>query len=208
VDRWDTGRTEAFSDGVFAIAITLLVLDIRVPPSAFDNLWRGFADEWPAYLGYATSFVTIGGLWMLHHGVFRRLRWANNTVMRINLLLLMAVSFLPYPTRLVAEAIRDSNAERAAVIIYGASLLVISIIFYALGYAISRDRGLLLPDVSKDEVDQLVRRLTPSIGFYVLVLVLAARAPRFAAFGFLVIAVVAVLRARGDSSPPEVSPTG
>jgi uncharacterized membrane protein len=208
VDRWDTGRTEAFSDGVFAIAITLLVLDIRVPPAAFDNLWRGFADEWPAYLGYATSFVTIGGLWMLHHGVFRRLRWANSTVMRINLLLLMAVSFLPYPTRLVAEAIRDSSAERAAVIIYGASLLVISVIFGALGYAISRDRDLVAPGVTDAEIDQLVRTVTPSIGFYVGVLVLAALAPRVAAFGFLVIAVLAVWRARGDTRTPALSPPG
>jgi Endosomal/lysosomal potassium channel TMEM175 len=61
-NRWETGRTAAFSDGVFAIAITLLVLDIRVPASEFDNLWSGILHEWPAYLGYATSFLTVGGL--------------------------------------------------------------------------------------------------------------------------------------------------
>ena len=127
MDRWDTGRIEAFSDGVFAIAITLLVLDIDVRRAEFDNLWRGFADEWPAYLG-------------LRHEL-RHDRWDLDAPPRhlpppalreqrrdaLNLLLLMAVSFLPFPTRLVAEAIHDSNAERAAVIIYGASLLVISI---------------------------------------------------------------------------------
>ena len=80
--RWETGRIEAFSDGVFAIAITLLVLDIGVPAEAFDDLWRGIADQWPAYLGYATSFLTIGALWLAHHGVFRRLRYADNRVMR------------------------------------------------------------------------------------------------------------------------------
>ena len=104
-NRWETGRTEAFSDGVFAIAITLLVLEIGIPASEFDDLWSAIFHEWPAYLGYATSFLTIGGLWLAHHGIFRRLRYANNAVMRINLLLLMAVSFLPYPTKLVAEAI-------------------------------------------------------------------------------------------------------
>src|SRR5215831_21046183 len=130
--RWETGRTEAFSDGVFAIAITLLVLDIRVPASEFDNLWRGIVHQWPAYLGYATSFLTIGGIWLAHHGVFRRLLYANNRVMRINLLLLMAVSFLPYPTRLVADAIHDESAERAAVTFYGASLLAVSLLFSAL----------------------------------------------------------------------------
>src|SRR5512133_820126 len=115
-ERWDTGRTEAFSDGVFAIAITLLVLDIRIPPTEFDHLWSALFHEWPAYLGFATSFITIGGIWLAHHGIFRRLRYANRAVMRLNLLLLMAVSFLPYPTRLVAEAIRSESAERAAVV--------------------------------------------------------------------------------------------
>jgi TMEM175 potassium channel family protein len=132
-NRWETGRIEAFSDGVFAIAITLLVLDIRVPVSELDNLWRGIVHEWPAYLGYATSFLTIGGIWLAHHGIFRRLLYANDPVMRINLLLLMAVSFLPYPTRLVADTIRNEDAERAAVIFYGLSLLAISALFGALG---------------------------------------------------------------------------
>jgi hypothetical protein len=81
--RWETGRIEAFSDGVFAIAITLLVLDIGIPPSEFDDLWSAIFHEWPAYLGHATSFLTIGGIWLAHHGVFRRRRYANNTVMRI-----------------------------------------------------------------------------------------------------------------------------
>ena len=105
--RWDTGRTEAFSDGVFAIAITLLVLDINVPESDFDDLWQGIAHQWPSYLGYVTSFATIGGLWLAHHGIFRRIQYADARVTRLNLLLLMVVSFLPFPTRLMAETIRD-----------------------------------------------------------------------------------------------------
>ena len=81
-DRWGTGRVEAFSDGVFAIAITLLILEVNVPEAAFDNLWRGIADQWPSYLAYATSFITIGGIWLVHHGIFRRLQYANSWVMR------------------------------------------------------------------------------------------------------------------------------
>jgi uncharacterized membrane protein len=205
MDRWETGRIEAFSDGVFAIAITLLVLDIDVPESAFGNLWRGFADQWPAYLSYCTSFVTIGGIWMLHHGVFRRLRYANSAVMRINLLLLMAVSFLPFPTRLVAEAITSGSAERAAVVIYGGSLLVISLVFGALSYAIARDPRLLQPGVDADDLKGMLRRVRPNAGFYVAFTFLAGAAPRAAAFGFLVSSVAAVMRARGDSrgSAPE-----
>jgi TMEM175 potassium channel family protein len=198
-DRWHTGRIEAFSDGVFAIAITLLVLDIHVPPTAFDNLWRGIANEWPAYLGFATSFITIGGFWMAHHGLFRRLEYANQLVMRLNLLLLMAVCFLPFPTRLVAEAIHTANAERAAVIFYGASLLVISLLYAALGQAVTSDRSLLRPEVTTDEVQLLVRQVRPNIGFYMAVIAFAELAPIAAAFGFLVVAVNVVLRARGDN---------
>jgi uncharacterized membrane protein len=197
-NRWDTGRIEAFSDGVFAIAITLLVLDIRVPVTEFDNLWRGIVHEWPAYLGYATSFLTIGGIWLAHHGVFRRLLYANNRVMRINLLLLMAVSFLPYPTRLVAETIRNQDAERAAVIFYGLSLLAISVLFGALWGTIASDRQLLRPEVTDEEVNAILIRATPGTGLYVGVTALAIVAPRVAAFGYLVIAVIAVLSARGD----------
>jgi uncharacterized membrane protein len=127
-DRWGTGRLEAFIDGIFAIAITLLVLEIGVPESDFENLWKGIADQWPSYLGYATSFLTIGALWGIHHGIFRRLARADAMVMRINLLLLMLVSFLPFPTKLVAEAIDLTSAEGAAVIFYGLVLLSISVV--------------------------------------------------------------------------------
>ena len=85
--HWSTNRMEAFSDGVFAIAITLLILEVHVPASEFDHLWRGIAHQWPAYLAYATSFLTIGGIWMIHHAVFRRLASANQRLMVLNLLL-------------------------------------------------------------------------------------------------------------------------
>jgi uncharacterized membrane protein len=202
-NRWETGRTEAFSDGVFAIAITLLVLDIGIPASEFDDLWSAIFHEWPAYLGYATSFLTIGGIWLAHHGVFRRLRYANNRVMQMNLLLLMAVSFLPFPTRLVAEAIRDESAERAAAIFYGASLLAIALLFSALWGAVARDRELLRPEVTDDEVNAILLATSPGIGFYAGAIALAVVAPQVAAFGYLLIAVVGVLRARGDEAAAE-----
>jgi uncharacterized membrane protein len=207
-DRWGTGRVEAFSDGVFAIAITLLILEVAVPESEFGNLWRGIAHEWPSYLAYATSFITIGALWMLHHGIFRRLQDANGWVMRINLALLMAVAFLPFPTKLLAEAIHETDAARVAVIFYGATLLVISLLLNALWGAITRDRDLLKPEVSEQEMTAILIATTPTIGFYVGVIVLAIIAPRIAAFGYLVIAVLGVLRAHGDqATPPEIAET-
>jgi uncharacterized membrane protein len=193
IDTFDTGRLEAFSDGVFAIAITLLVLEIAVPASAFDDLWRGIAHEWPSYLAYATSFWTIGGLWAAHQGIFRRLRLADVTVVRVNLLLLMVVSFLPFPTKLMAEALREPSAETAAVLFYGATLLVITAVTAALGRYAVRRPALLADGVASDDMLAAIARAEPSLAFDGVILALALLAPQVAAFGFLVIAVLAVL---------------
>jgi uncharacterized membrane protein len=202
-NRWGTGRTEAFSDGVFAIAITLLVLDINVPEADLDDLWHGIVDQWPAYLGYTTSFLTIGAIWLAHHGIFRRLAQIGPTVMRLNLLLLMTVSFLPFPTRLMAEAIHDESAERIAVVFYGAALLVNTLVLGAMWQAIARRRDLLRPEISDAEVQELQRRTVPNIGFYLGVTLLAILAPYVAAVGYLLIAMLAVVRAPSD---PGVTP--
>jgi uncharacterized membrane protein len=205
--RWDTGRMEAFSDGVFAIAITLLVLDLSVPESAFDHLWHGIGHQWPSYLGYVTSFLTIGGIWMGHHTIFRRMRYANASVMRVNLVLLMAVSFLPFPTRLVAEAIRNEGAERAAVIFYGISLFTVSVLVSALWYVIRREPELLKSEVTDAEISAITRGTTPDLGGYLAATVLALFFPKAAAIGYLVTAAFGIVRARGDgSSEPSQEP--
>lgn len=202
--RWGTGRTEAFSDGVFAIAITLLVLELSVPEESFDNLWKGIAEQWPSYIAYATSFLTIGGIWLAHHGIFARLAFVNRKLMQLNLLLLMAVSFLPFPTKLVAEAIDTTDAERAAVIFYGLVLLVISLIVTAMWGAIVREPELLEPDVSLEDVAALARASAPGLGFYAVVIAVALVLPQIAAVGYLAIAVAAVLTARGGD--PDAGP--
>ena len=187
---------EAFSDGVFAIAITLLVLDFSVPAGAFDDLWAAIGDQWPHYLGYVTSFLTIGGLWFVHHGIFRRLRLADQVVIRLNLLLLMAVAFLPFPTHLAADAITRTSAERAAVLFYGGTLLVISLLITSMaGYVAAREE-LLHEDVSGWHVQAATARTRPSLAFYVAALALALLAPRAAAFGFLAVALLVLLPER------------
>jgi uncharacterized membrane protein len=119
-ERWSTSRVEAFSDGVFAIAITLLVLEIRIEPAQFDHLWRALGREWPAYLAYVTSFLTVGAVWITHHRLFERLRYVDPGLLRLNIALLMVAAFLPFPTGLVAEAFHATEAaERAAVVVYG-----------------------------------------------------------------------------------------
>jgi uncharacterized membrane protein len=184
---------EAFSDGVFAIAITLLVLEISVPANAFDDLWRGIADQWPSYLSYVTSFLTIGGLWLVHHAIFRHMQFADSIVIRLNLLLLMTVSFLPFPTKLMAEALRENAGEHEAVLFYGASLLVITSIVAGIGRYAARTE-LIPASGPREAVRRMSDRLAPSLGFYLAVILLARFAPTVAVFGFLIVALRAIVR--------------
>jgi uncharacterized membrane protein len=199
-EGFDTTRMEAFSDGVFAIAMTLLVFQIAVPDAAFRNLWRGIADQWPSYLAYATSFLTIGALWMVHHGLFRRMYRANLTVMRMNLLLLMTVAFLPFPTRLAAQAISRTSAERPAVLFYGLTLLAISVTITLMVRYVATRAELRLEQVPAVELETLSRRTAPSLAFYALALILALLVPEIAAFAFLLVAIRPLLSAR--AGPP------
>jgi uncharacterized membrane protein len=115
---------EAFSDGVFAIAITLLVLEIGVPAGSEEDLLRALLAEWPAYLAYVVSFATIGAVWFGHTVITEYLDHANSMLFRLNLLLLLLVSFLPFPTRLLAEYTTEREAERVAATVYGINLLL------------------------------------------------------------------------------------
>ena len=191
-DHFGTARLEAFSDGVFAIAITLLVLELSVPADEFDDLLAGILDQWPSYLAYLTSFLTIGGVWLVHHGILRRMRYADLWVIRMNLVLLLAVSFLPFPTKLVAEAISSTSAERVAVLFYGATLLAISAIVSAMGRYVAAREGLRVDGVTSSDVRTVVALAEPSLGFYVFLLVFAVFAPQLAAFGLLAVAAATI----------------
>jgi len=105
-----TARSEAFSDGVFAIAITLLVLDLAIGQSG--SALHRVLDGWPFYLAYLVSFLTIGAAWLGHNAITDRLTKADAGLLRLNLVVLLAVSVLPFPTRLVAEGIHDASDER------------------------------------------------------------------------------------------------
>src|SRR5215475_1915207 len=109
-----TTRLEAFSDGVFAIAITLLVLEISVPPNSGGDLLRAILHQWPSFLAYVVSFSTIGSTWLAHNAITEYLVVADGYFIRLNLLLLLFVSFLPFPTKLLAEYTDETGAERVA----------------------------------------------------------------------------------------------
>lgn len=125
----DTGRIEAFSDGVFAIAITLLVLDLHLPKTA-DGVWRGLVGQWPQFAAYLTSFFIIGIMWANHHSMFRSIVRADRVLLFLNLLLLLWTTLLPFPTRLVAAHLRDGGANAAqAEAVYSANLTLAAIAF-------------------------------------------------------------------------------
>jgi len=179
---------EAFSDGVFAIAITLLVLEISVPEGADEDLLAAVLSLWPSYLAYVVSFATIGAAWLAHSVITEYLGHVDVTLPRLNLLLLMVVAFIPFPTRLLAEHIGDADPERVAAALYGLNLMLTSLLIAALWrYAVQA--RLLRPDIDDEELTVLSRRLTPGIAGYVVLIGVGFVAPTIAVIGYLLIAL-------------------
>src|SRR5947209_10920991 len=128
-----TNRLEAFSDGVIAVAVTLLVLDIKVPPEhGPQHLAHALLNNWPHYAAYVISFLTIGIIWINHHAMISRLERADHSILILNLLLLMTIVLLPFATELMAAYLRASSGEALAAGIYSGAFLLMSIAFSAL----------------------------------------------------------------------------
>ena len=159
-------RLEAFSDGVFAIAITLLVLEIRVPPAADvakpEVLVADLAALWPSYLGYVVSFVTIGIIWANHHNLFRLVGTVSHGLILANLLLLLAAGFVPFPTALLAATLGTPSGQ-IGVLVYAATFVALAIAFNVLWYVVRRSPGVLRPEIEQRTIDSINRsyRLGP-----------------------------------------------
>jgi uncharacterized membrane protein len=137
----ETARIEAFSDGVFAIAITLLILEIRVPPQTADGVLRdALRDLWPSYVAFLASFMTIGVMWLNHHRLFSLINKKDDGLIAFNLLLLLGITWLPFPTALLAEHLLGAHKDQqAAAVIYAGSFLALAIVFNVMWrYAIRR----------------------------------------------------------------------
>ncbi len=186
-----TGRMEAFSDGVFAIAITLLVLEIKIPADSTD-LMAAVLEQWPIYLGYLISFFTIGSVWMTHSAITEYLDHVDPIMLQINLLLLMVVGLLPVPTRLMADYIDAASNERVAVTIYGAVLLSTRLMVFALWEYGVRSR-LVRTNLADDHVQAVSAKLAPSLGAYVVALVIGLLAPVAAVVLYFAIALYLIL---------------
>ncbi|HKV43053.1 MAG TPA: TMEM175 family protein [bacterium] len=154
----ETARIEAFSDGVFAIAITLLVLDLKVPRDASDGtgLLRALLGQWPAYLAFLTSFATIGIMWVNHHRLFTLIRRSNHTLLLLNSLLLLGITFVPFPTALVAAYVLR-HGDRVAALVYSGTFTVIAVVFNLLWRYACHGHRLLRPNVDPAVVQAITR---------------------------------------------------
>jgi uncharacterized membrane protein len=177
-DTTETTRLEAFSDGVFAIAITLLILEIRVPePEALHasggGLTRALAALWPSYIGYVLSFVTIGIMWANHHSMFQYIRRSDRGFLLCNLFFLLCISFLPFPTAVLARYLVSPEQRVAAMAFYSAVLVVIALAFNLVWWYAVRDGRLLATGTDHEGVRTISRRYHFGPLMYLLTFALA-----------------------------------
>ncbi|MGY0004254.1 TMEM175 family protein [Micromonospora sp. I033] len=150
----DTGRLAAFSDGVFAIVITLLVLDLRVPEYHEGELLASLGREAPAYLAFVVSFIYIGVLWLNHHALLRLVRGTTLALNWINIAILFGVVIIPFPTAVLASALvaGDTDDLRVAVVMYALAAALMSapwLVFF--GY-LRRHPALRATHIDQDHV--------------------------------------------------------
>lgn len=127
----ETARIEAFSDGVFAIAITLLILEIKVPGAGNGDLLQRLIRQWPSYVAFVISFAFIGIMWINHHRLFTHIKRSDNGLLFLNLLLLLGVTAVPFPTAVLAQHFGQSD-QRPAAILYHGTYFAIAIFFNVL----------------------------------------------------------------------------
>jgi TMEM175 potassium channel family protein len=215
-----TSRLEAFSDGVFAIAITLLVLELHVPTGR-EALVAALEHEWPRYLGYFVSFAFIGGVWIAHSNMTRFIKAADPALMRLNLTLLLFVSFLPFTTAIVATHLfatflplshltvfhAGTPAERVAVVLFGLNLTLAALMVYRVIRYAARTPGIAADDVAEVELQAFAKERRAAALLQAGATVVGAFLPVIAVAFYLAVSVVFIVeplrrvRIRGRRAP-------
>jgi uncharacterized membrane protein len=156
-----TNRLEAFSDGVIAVAITLLVLGIAVPDHAAGrSLGHALLAQWPQYAAYVVSFLTIGIIWINHHAMISRLREADHSILILNLLLLMTIGALPFATDLMAQYLRDGAEQSLVAAVYAGCFLLMATVFSVLNrHVLMRRADYLIEPLPLDRRRQILGRV-------------------------------------------------
>jgi uncharacterized membrane protein len=188
-----TARLETFADGVFAIAATLLILnvDAQVSENAHD-LGGRLLHIWPSYLAYAVSFVTIGIMWVQHHALLGQIDRTDRRFLLANVGLLMCIAFVPFPTRVVAENVRAEGARDAA-LLYGFTMVGTAIMFSVTWFYASLGRRLLRADARPSVVTGISRSYLPGPWIYLVATLIAFASPTASVVLFMAIALFYVL---------------
>ena len=187
----ESGRVEAFSDGVLAIALTLLALDLRVPVSRPGSFGHDLLNEWPSYIAYLASFVYIGVIWANHHALFTRIDRVNRGLLARNLALLLPASVLPFPTAALAAAFRTGTAgdERAALALYGVIAFAMAATWLLMFTYLDQRPELLRDDVPTGYFRRERRRAAPGMIFPCIAVAIAFISPVVALSVFLLLSL-------------------
>lgn len=180
MEEKETGRTEAFSDGVFAVAITLLVLNIKIPgldaPGGQllgdTSLWQTLGNEWPMLAAYVTSFATIGVMWLNHHRLYSHIKHTDTVLLLLNILLLLVIVFIPVPTALVAEYLVHLD-QHAAALLYSGTMVILAVCFNLLWRYASYHNRLLGKNADTQAVKAISRQYWGGPLAYLIAFVLA-----------------------------------
>ena len=191
VETKETGRIEAFSDGVFAIAVTLLVLELKVPQLAedagSDELWLALLSRWPSYAAYLVSFMTILIVWVNHHRLFTIIERSDSRFLFVNGLLLLVVTTIPFPTALLAEYFEKPSASVACAI-YSGMFVLLALAFNAFWRCAYRDH-LLAPTVTSAQIAAISRSLVSGPITYFVAFVLSF-VNVYASFGLCILLAI------------------
>jgi uncharacterized membrane protein len=167
----ETARIEAFSDGVFAIAVTLLILEIKVPPAGSARFGTLLLQQWPSYFAFVLSFAFIGIMWINHHRLFNHIRRSDDGLLILNLLLLLGVTAVPFPTAVLATHLRGPDG-RIATMVYSGTYVIIAIFFNFLWrYALSHH--LLGHEVNPASAEKISRQYAGGPILYLICFALA-----------------------------------
>lgn len=201
----DTGRIETFSDGVFAIAMTLLVIEIGVPhiggEAGGNTLLGALVAQWPSYLGYAVSFLQIGVIWANHHNRFSFIERSDHILLFLNTLFLMCVAFIPFPTALLADYIQ-TDEQTTAVAVYSGTLAVTAVFFTILWLYAATNHRLVSRDLDPASLRAMTRRYIVGMVLYIFAFALAFVSPVASLALIVVLALLFVLPEPGGRPRP------
>jgi uncharacterized membrane protein len=204
----EPARLVAFSDGVMAIAVTLLVLEIR-PPDDTGHLLKGLGELWPSYISYVITFMLIGQVWANHHVMFDHVRHADRAVLFLNTVLLMDIAFLPFAATVLADALRDGQGERTAIVLHGLTFFLAAALFNVIWWHVRRGDRLLAATIDPAGATAIARRFQLALAWLGVGTVLGAVVPWLgvAVFGAFVVYYWLPIRGELGGSDPDDDPS-